>query len=132
MAHLDVPPYELPVPLMNVPARPMLLVFPASCRSAQQVLKIASALLVYSVRRTIRFWDCTGLPPKSMQKVLSEEVTTTQNAPHFEGELSLFAKGNPVTPAAVKTLDKRFEEIAKQAKKIDKRVMKQEAKQVAK
>ena len=73
--------YELLVPSMNVPthpAQPMLLVFHASCRSAQQILRTASALLVYSLRWTICFWDCTGLPPKSMQKVLSEEVTTTQ------------------------------------------------------
>ena len=72
-----------------------------------------------------------GLPPKSMQKVLSEEVTTTQNAQplDFEGELSLFANGTPVTPAAAKALDKRFEEMAKkQANKMDKQVMKQEAK----
>ena len=61
-------------------------------------------------------------------------MTTTQNAlpPAFEGELSLFANGTLVTLAAVKALDKRFEEIAKQAKKIDKHVMKQEAKHEAK
>ena len=84
------------------------------------ILKTVSALLVYSVRWTIRFWDCTGLPPKSMQKVPSEEVTTTQNAPppDFEGELSLFANGTPVTTAAVKAPDKYFEETAKQARKI--------------
>ena len=61
--------YEIPVPSMNVPtdpAQPMLLVFLASCRSARQILKTMSALLVYTVRRTIRFWDCTGLPSKSM------------------------------------------------------------------
>ena len=93
-----------------------------------------SALLAYWVQWTIHFWDCTGLPPKDMQKVLSEEVTTTQNAlpPDFEGELSLFANGTPVTPAAVKALDKRLEETTKQAKKIDKKVMKQDAKQEAK
>ena len=129
--------YENLVPSMNVPAdaaQPMLLVFVASCPPAQQFLKTVSALVVYSVRWPIRFWDCTGLPPKSMQKVLLEEVTTTQNAmpPDFEGELSLFANGTPVTPAAVKALDKRFQEIAKQAKKIDKQVMKEEAKQEAK
>ena len=122
---------------MNVPsdlAQPMLLVFLASCRSAQQILKTVSALLVYSVQWIIRFRDCMGLPPKSMQKVLSEEVTTIQNAlpPYFEGELSLFANGTLVTPAAVKALDKRFEETTKQAKKIDKQVMKQDAKQEAK
>ena len=37
-----------------------------------------------------------------------------------------------MTPAALKALDKRFEETAKQAKKIDKQVMKQVAKQEAK
>ena len=110
---------------MNVPAdptQPILLIFLASCCSTQQILKTVSALLVYSVRCTIRFWDCTDLPPKSKQKVLSEEVTTTQNElpPDFEGELSLFANWTPVTLAAVKALDKRFEETAKQAKKIDK------------
>ena len=69
-----------------------------------------------------------------MQKVLSEEVSTTQNAlpPDFEGELSFFANGTPVTAAALKALDKRFEKTLKEAKKIDKHVMKQEAKQEAK
>ena len=73
----------------------MLLVFPTSCSSAQQFLKTFSALLVYFVRWTTRLWDCTGLPFKSMQKVLSEEVTTTQKAlpSDFEAELSLFANG---------------------------------------
>ena len=54
---------------------------------------------MYSVRWTIRLWDCTGLQPKSMQQVLSEQVTTTQHAlkPDFEGELSLFANGTLVT-----------------------------------
>ena len=99
--------YELPVPSMNVPvdpAQPMLLAFPASCRSAKQILKTVLALVVYSVRWTIRFCDCTSLPPKSMQNVLLAEVSTTQNAlpPDFEGVLSLFANG---TPAAVKALD---------------------------
>ena len=113
---------------MNVPAhpaQPMLLVFPASCRSAQQILKTVWCTLCDGP--SIRFWDCTGLPPKSMQKVLSEEVSTTQNAlpPDFEVELSLFANG---TPATVKALDKRFKETAKQATKIDKQVTKQEAK----
>ena len=104
----------------------MLLVFLTSCRSAQQILKTVPALLVYSVRWTIRFWDCTGLPPKSMQKALLEEVNTTQNAlpPDFECVLSLFANGTPVTPAAVKALDKCFQETAKRAKKIDKQMMK--------
>ena len=113
------------------PAHTMLLVFPASCCSARQILKTVSALLVYLVSWTTRFWDCTGLPPKSMRKVLSEEVSTTQKAlpPDFEGELSLFANWTAVTAALVKALDKRFEETAKQAKKIDKQVMKQEAKQ---
>ena len=124
---------ELLVPSMNVPAdpaQPMLLVFPASCRSAQQILKIVSVLLVYSVRWTIRFWDCTGLPPRSMQKVLSEEVTTAQNAllPIFEGE----TQWDPGDPGCSKGPRPRLEETAKQAKKIDKQVMKQEAKQEAK
>ena len=50
--------YELLVPSMNVlvdPAQPMLLVFPASCRSAQQILRTVSALLVYFVQWTICF-----------------------------------------------------------------------------
>ena len=128
--------YELLVPFMNVladPAQPILLVFPASYRSAR-ILKIVSTFLVHSVRWTMCFYDCTGLPPKSMQKVLSEEVSTTQNAlpPDFEGECWLFANGTPVTPAAVNALDKRFEETTKQAKKIDRQVMKQEAKREAK
>ena len=129
--------YEVLVPSMNVPAdlaQPMLSVLLASCRCAQQIWKTVSALPVHSVRWTIRFWDCTGLPPKSMQKVPSEEVSTTQNAlpRDFEGELSLFANRIPVTPAPVNALDKHFEETTKQAKKIDKHVMKQEAKQEAK
>ena len=129
--------YAFRVPSINVPAdgaQPMLLVFIASCRSAQQILKTVSTLMVYSVRWTIRFWGCRGLSPKSMAKVLSEEVTTAQNAlpPDFEGELSLFASGTPVSPAAVKALDKRFEQTTKHAKEIDKQVIKQEAKQDAK
>ena len=89
---------------------------------------------MYSVRWTFRFWDYTGLPPKSMQKPPLEGLTTTHNAlpPDFERELSLFANRTLVTPAAVKDLDKRFAETAKQAKKTDKQVMKQEAKQEAK
>ena len=88
--------YEFPVPSMNVSAnraQPMVLVFSASWRSAPQIPKIVSALLVYSVRCSIRFWDCMGLPPKSMQEVLSDEVTTTQDAlpPDLESEFSLFA-----------------------------------------
>ena len=61
-------------------------------------------------------------------------MSTTQIAlpPDFIGELSLFANGTPVTPGAVKALDKRFEETAKQAKKIDKQEAKQEAKQATK
>ena len=93
----------------------MLLVFPASCRSAHQILKAVSALLVYFVRWTIRILECMGMPPKSMQKVLSEVVTTTHNALplDFEGELSLFANGTLVTPAAVGAVDKRCEETAR-------------------
>ena len=78
--------YELLVPSMNVPtdpAQPMLLVFPVCSRSAQQILKTVSAnsSQLYSMRWTIRFWDCTGLPPKSMQKALLDEVSSTKLRP---------------------------------------------------
>ena len=92
--------YKLLVPLMNVPAdlaQPMLLVFPTSCRFVHQILKTVSALLVYSVWWTIRFWDCTALPPKSMQKALLEGVMTTQNAlpPDFERGVVVTRKQDP-------------------------------------
>ena len=43
-----------------------------------------------------------------MQKVLLQEVTTTQNAlaPRCEGELLLFANGTLVTVPAVMAVDK--------------------------
>ena len=80
--------HDFLVPSMNVlanPAHPMLLVLPLSCLSAQQTLKYRQilntvlTLLVYYVRWTVPFQDCTGVP-KSMQKVLSEKVSTTRNA----------------------------------------------------
>ena len=128
--------YEIMVPLINVladEAHPMLSVFPTLCRSAQRILKRVFPLLVYFVRWSTRFLDCTGLPPSCMQKASSEEVSTTQNAlpPDFEGGLSLFANGTQVTPASVKALAKSFKETTKQTKKVDKQVMKQEAKQDA-
>ena len=121
--------YKFFVPSMNVladSAQPMLLVFPASSPSDQQILETVSALVVYSVRCAINFCK--------MQTMLLEELSSTENAlpPDCEGESSLFANGTPVIPAAVKAPDKRFEETTKQAKKIEKRVRKQKAKQGAK
>ena len=129
--------YQLPVPSMNLPAdpaHPMLLVFPTSNRSAQPILKAVSAPLVYYVRRIIRFWDCMGLSPESMQRAVLDEVSYTQNAlpPYFKGELSLIAIGALMALAAAKAVDKAFEDTAKQAKKIEHQAMKQEAKQEAK
>ena len=69
-----------------------------------------------------------------MQKVPLQEVTTTQHTqpPNFEGELWLYANGTPVTPATVKALNKRIQEIAMQPREVDKEVIKQEAMQEAK
>ena len=108
----------------------MLLVFLVSYGPAQPILQILSTLLVYFVRWTIRFWCCTGLSPKCMQTVVSNDVSMAQNAPppNLEGELSLFASGTPITLAAVKAVVKRFVERTKQGKKIDTQVMRQDAK----
>ena len=97
------------------PSRAMLLVFAASCWSAQQIWNNVSALLVYHVPFTIRSWDGINLPRKTVQRALLENVSTTHNAlpPNFEGELSLFANRTPVTSDAAKALDERFEETAK-------------------
>ena len=83
--------YELLVPSMNVPAhpaQPMLLVFLASRRPCQPGwCTLCDGPSV--------FWDCADQPPKSMQKALLDQLTSTQNAlpPDFEGELLFFANG---------------------------------------